>query len=335
MTDGQSKKDASKAQQIIRLAIYAGCTLAIVAQTFGISSTLCYTQDKVDEYQLSNTIDIITDISYDEQTSGTGVKDQEQAADGTVETGEIQQAAEFVDTPISIYESNSKIRLNNGTFSVASIPQDDGESQKYVYIDVNFKDTDENLSYYTVEYDQTQSGLMINDNIIIDVHERTSDESSKIVLGNDDGSAVAFVKVEISDKYELDIMGLCGQTEEAANMLDSLCEIAQQVRLSDNKQTQIQICGMACNNFTDIQITDDVIQVSYDEDTFYLSPYESSLTGQGLQSTKEIQGNVFKYGNIYDSATGYRPVILKQDAGNLKFSVKAVDNLDIIFTAEQ
>lgn len=121
--------------------------------------------------------------------------------------------------------------------------------------------------------------------------------------------------------------------ERLQTVIENLINSAEIVDIAKVTKVTMNVLGMNVKNpeSVSVRMTKDILELDNGQVKIYVSPYNKSLTGAGLDKSFKIGETSLKYGNLKDSATGYMPFMVNGNYGNVKISAVSSDDLNSLF----
>lgn len=308
----KNSKNIGLACGVIALVIAVATALYMWSVSSGYTKAL-------DDYKLSNSIKVY-------------------ATPENAQTPESAQGSEDADShshfnSLNIYESSGYLKVKDSTLTLTS---DDGQKVKF---DATIKDAEGNSELFTVQYSDKLDGCVIAGVINVTLAEDQSGYGTGRFLA-EDGSEIVTGRRKLSDNLCIQANAVSNDEYSGERLQEVIEYIVNSAEIIDDSDTtsSIVVCGMTIKDpdNVDIRMSKDILEIKHmseegTEESIYISPYNESLTGAGLDKSLEIGENTLKYGSLKDSVSGYTPFVLKSDNGNIKVSVIASEVINNLF----
>lgn len=292
--------------------------IACIIFAFGFG-TITSADAALDEYTLNEKIDIKATPESATAETATG----EDASSDTATA----DAVEHFNT-MNIYETSGVLKIKDSTLKLTS---SDG---KKVLIDVTIPTADyTSTEPCTVQYQDTLDGCVLAGVVNVKLDNEVTINYGVGRFTTEDGSEVVTGRKVLDDGLSIQATAVSNSEYSGERLQKIIKYLVDSAEVVDDSNVAINVCGMSVKDpaNTSIVLTKDILEVNTSGTKVYVSPYNTSLTGSGIDKSMKIGGVTLKYGDLKDSATGYMPFIINNDYGNVKVSAQSSDALNGLF----
>lgn len=278
----------------------------------------------LDEYTLNEKID----IEATPETATLETATSEDATSEDIDDTEIDSIEHF--NTLNVYEDSGVLKIKDSTVKLTS---SDG---KKVELDVKIPTADyTGTEPCTIQYQDTLDGCVLAGVINVKLDNEETINYGVGRFTTEDGSEVVTGRKVLEDDLSIQATAVSNDEysgERLQKIIKYLVDSAEVV--DDTSNVAINICGMTVKDpaNTSIILTKDILEVNTNGTKVYVSPYNTSLTGSGLDKSMKIGEVTLKYGDLKDSATGYMPFVVNNDYGDVKVSAQSSDVLNSLFS---
>lgn len=305
--------------------IIAAVACAALLITAPVMTCYCYSvsseYDKtLNDYKYSENIEI-----YSDGTGGTATAETAETAGVNENTEANAEVTHF--NSLNVVESGGAIRIKDSTLKLKT---SDG---KIVLIDAQIKSDSGESENFTAQYDETLDGCVLASVINVSIKENSGTGYGVGRFTTEDGSEVVTGRKKLDETHCIQATAVSNE-EYSGERLQAIIEnLINSAEIVDSAKVTMNVLGMNVKNpeSVSVRMTKDILELDNGQVKVYVSPYNKSLTGAGLDKSFKIGETSLKYGNLKDSATGYMPFMVNGDYGNVKISAVSSDDLNSLF----
>lgn len=149
----------------------------------------------------------------------------------------------------------------------------------------------------------------------------------------EDGSEVVTGRKKLDETYCIQATAVSNEEYSGERLQTIIENLINSAEIVDSAKVTMNVLGMNVKNpeSVSVRMTRDILELDNGQVKVYVSPYNKSLTGAGLDKSFKIGETSLKYGNLKDSATGYMPFMVNGNYGNVKISAVSSDDLNSLF----
>ena len=308
--------------------IIAAVACAALLITVPVTTCYCYSvsseYDKtLNDYKYSENIEI-----YSDGTGGVATAETAETAGVSESTEDTAEVTHF--NSLNVVESNGAIKIKDSTLKLKT---SDG---KIVLIDAQIKSDSGESENFTAQYDETLDGCVLASVINVIIKENSGTGYGVGRFTTEDGSEVVTGRKKLDETHCIQATAVSNEEysgERLQTIIENLINSAEIVDSAKVTKVTMNVLGMNVKNpeSVSVRMTKDILELDNGQVKVYVSPYNKSLTGAGLDKSFKIGETSLKYGNLKDSATGYMPFMVNGNYGNVKISAVSSDDLNSLF----
>lgn len=304
--------------------IIAAVACAALLITVPVTTCYCYSvsseYDKtLNDYKYSENIEI-----YSDGTGGVATAETAETA-GVNENAEVTAVNHF--NSLNVVESNGAIKIKDSTLKLKT---SDG---KIVLIDAQIKSDSGESENFTAQYDETLDGCVLASVINVSIKENSGTGYGVGRFTTEDGSEVVTGRKKLDETHCIQATAVSNEEYSGERLQTIIENLINSAEIVDSAKVTMNILGMNVKNpeSVSVRMTKDILELDNGQVKIYVSPYNKSLTGAGLDKSFKIGETSLKYGNLKDSTTGYMPFMVNGNYGNVKISAVSSDDLNSLF----
>lgn len=299
------------------------CTVLLIAAP----ATTCYcysvssSYDKtLNEYKYSENIEI-----YSDGTGGVATAETAETA-GVSENAEATAEVTHFNS-LNVVESGGAIKIKDSTLKLKT------SDDKIVLIDAQIKSDSGESENFTAQYDETLDGCVLAGVINVSIKENSGTGYGVGRFTTEDGSEVVTGRKKIDETHCIQATAVSNDEYSGERLQTIIENLINSAEIVDSAKITMNVLGMNVKNpeSVSVRMTKDILELDNGQVKVYVSPYNQSLTGAGLDKSFKIGETSLKYGNLKDSATGYMPFMVNDNYGNVKISAVSSDDLNSLF----
>lgn len=299
------------------------CTVLLIAAP----ATTCYcysvssSYDKtLNEYKYSENIEI-----YSDGTGGVATAETAETAGVSESTEATAEVTHF--NSLNVVESGGAIKIKDSTLKLKT------SDDKIVLIDAQIKSDSEESENFTAQYDETLDGCVLAGVINVSIKENSGTGYGVGRFTTEDGSEVVTGRKKIDETHCIQATAISNDEYSGERLQTIIENLINSAEIVDSAKITMNVLGMNVKNpeSVSVRMTKDILELDNGQVKVYVSPYNQSLTGAGLDKSFKIGETSLKYGNLKDSATGYMPFMVNGNYGNVKISAVSSDDLNSLF----
>lgn len=308
--------------------IIAAVACAALLITVPVTTCYCYSvsseYDKtLNDYKYSENIEIYSDGTGDVATAETA-----ETAGVNENTEDTAEVTHF--NSLNVVESNGVIKIKDSTLKLKT------SDDKIVLIDAQIKSDSGESENFTAQYDETLDGCVLASVINVSIKENSGTGYGVGRFTTEDGSEVVTGRKKLDETHCIQATAVSNEEysgERLQTIIENLINSAEIVDSAKVTKVTMNVLGMNVKNpeSVSVRMTKDILELDNGQVKIYVSPYNKSLTGAGLDKSFKIGETSLKYGNLKDSATGYMPFMVNGNYGNVKISAVSSDDLNSLF----
>lgn len=308
--------------------IIAAVACAVLLITVPVTTCYCYSvsskYDKtLNDYKYSENIEI-----YSDGTGGIATAETAETAGVSESTEATAEVTHF--NSLNVVESNGAIKIKDSTLKLKT------SDDKIVLIDAQIKSDSGESENFTAQYDDTLDGCVLASVINVSIKENSGTGYGVGRFTTEDGSEVVTGRKKLDETHCIQATAVSNEEysgERLQTIIENLINSAEIVDSAKVTKVTMNVLGMNVKNpeSVSVKMTKDILELDNGQVKVYVSPYNKSLTGAGLDKSFKIGETSLKYGNLKDSATGYMPFMVNGDYGNVKISAVSSDDLNSLF----
>ena len=308
--------------------IIAAVACAALLITVPVTTCYCYSvsseYDKtLNDYKYSENIEI-----YSDGTGGIATAETAETAEVSDNTEATAEVTHF--NSLNVVESGGAIRIKDSTLKLKT------SDDKIVLIDAQIKSDSGESENFTAQYDETLDGCVLASVINVSIKENSGTGYGVGRFTTEDGSEVVTGRKKLDETHCIQATAVSNEEysgERLQTIIENLINSAEIVDSAKATKVTMNVLGMNVKNpeSVSVRMTRDILELDNGQVKVYVSPYNKSLTGAGLDKSFKIGETSLKYGNLKDSATGYMPFMVNGDYGNVKISAVSSDDLNSLF----
>lgn len=308
--------------------IIAAVACAALLITVPVTTCYCYSvsseYDKtLNDYKYSENIEI-----YSDGTGGVATAETAETAGVSENTEATAEVTHF--NSLNVVESNGAIKIKDSTLKLKT------SDDKIVLIDAQIKSDSGESENFTAQYDDTLDGCVLASVINVSIKENSGTGYGVGRFTTEDGSEVVTGRKKLDETHCIQATAVSNEEysgERLQTIIENLINSAEIVDSAKATKVTMNILGMNVKNpeSVSVRMTKDILELDNGQVKVYVSPYNKSLTGAGLDKSFKIGETSLKYGNLKDSATGYMPFMVNGNYGNVKISAVSSDDLNSLF----
>ena len=308
--------------------IIAAVACAALLITVPVTTCYCYSvsseYDKtLNDYKYSENIEI-----YSDGTDGIATAETAETAGVSENTEATAEVTHF--NSLNVVESNGVIKIKDSTLKLKT------SDDKIVLIDVQIKSDSGESENFTAQYDETLDGCVLASVINVSIKENSGTGYGVGRFTTEDGSEVVTGRKKLDETHCIQATAVSNEEysgERLQTIIENLINSAEIVDSAKVTMVTMNVLGMNVKNpeSVSVRMTRDILELDNGQVKVYVSPYNKSLTGAGLDKSFKIGETSLKYGNLKDSTTGYMPFMVNGNYGNVKISAVSSDDLNSLF----
>lgn len=305
--------------------IIAAVACAALLITVPVTTCYCYSvsseYDKtLNDYKYSENIEI-----YSDGTGGIATAETAETAGVNENTEDTAEVTHF--NSLNIVESNGVIKIKDSTLKLKT------SDDKIVLIDVQIKSDSGESENFTAQYDETLDGCVLASVINVSIKENSGTGYGVGRFTTEDGSEVVTGRKKLDETHCIQATAVSNEEYSGERLQTIIENLINSAEIVDSAKVTMNVLGMNVKNpeSVSVRMTRDILELDNGQVKVYVSPYNKSLTGAGLDKSFKIGETSLKYGNLKDSATGYMPFMVNGDYGNVKISAVSSDDLNSLF----
>lgn len=308
--------------------IIAEVACAALLITAPVMTCYCYSvsseYDKtLNDYKYSENIEI-----YSDGTGGVATAETAETAGVSENTEATAEVTHF--NSLNVVESGGAIRIKDSTLKLKT------SDDKIVLIDAQIKSDSGESENFTAQYDDTLDGCVLASVINVSIKENSGTGYGVGRFTTEDGSEVVTGRKKLDETHCIQATAVSNEEysgERLQTIIENLINSAEIVDSAKATKVTMNVLGMNVKNpeSVSVRMTKDILELDNGQVKVYVSPYNKSLTGAGLDKSFKIGETSLKYGNLKDGATGYMPFMVNGNYGNVKISAVSSDDLNSLF----
>lgn len=312
-----------KKSNIIAAVAYAALLITVPVTTCYCYSVSSEYDKTLNDYKYSENIEI-----YSDGTGGIATAETAETAGVNENTEATAEVTHF--NSLNVVESNGAIKIKDSTLKLKT---SDG---KIVLIDAQIKSDSGESENFTAQYDETLDGCVLASVINVSIKENSGTGYGVGRFTTEDGSEVVTGRKKLDETHCIQATAVSNEEysgERLQTIIENLINSAEIVDSAKVTKVTMNVLGMNVKNpeSVSVRMTKDILELDNGQVKVYVSPYNKSLTGAGLDKSFKIGETSLKYGNLKDSATGYMPFMVNGNYGNIKISAVSSDDLNSLF----
>ena len=305
--------------------IIAAVACAALLITVPVTTCYCYSvsseYDKtLNDYKYSENIEI-----YSDGTDGIATAETAETAGVSENTEATAEVTHF--NSLNVVESNGVIKIKDSTLKLKT------SDDKIVLIDVQIKSDSGESENFTAQYDETLDGCVLASVINVSIKENSGTGYGVGRFTTEDGSEVVTGRKKLDETHCIQATAVSNEEYSGERLQTIIENLINSAEIVDSAKATMNVLGMNVKNpeSVSVRMTKDILELDNGQVKVYVSPYNKSLTGAGLDKSFKIGETSLKYGNLKDSATGYMPFMVNGNYGNVKISAVSSDDLNSLF----
>ena len=305
--------------------IIAAVACAALLITVPVTTCYCYSvsseYDKtLSDYKYSENIEI-----YSDGTGGVATAETAETAGVSENTEATAEVTHF--NSLNVVESGGAIRIKDSTLKLKT------SDDKIVLIDAQIKSDSGESENFTAQYDETLDGCVLASVINVSIKENSGTGYGVGRFTTEDGSEVVTGRKKLDETHCIQATAVSNEEYSGERLQTIIENLINSAEIVDSAKVTMNVLGMNVKNpeSVSVRMTRDILELDNGQVKVYVSPYNKSLTGAGLDKSFKIGETSLKYGNLKDSATGYMPFMVNGDYGNVKISAVSSDDLNSLF----
>lgn len=305
--------------------IIAAVACAALLITVPVTTCYCYSvsseYDKtLNDYKYSENIEI-----YSDGTDGIATAETAETAGVSENTEATAEVTHF--NSLNVVESNGVIKIKDSTLKLKT------SDDKIVLIDAQIKSDSGESENFTAQYDETLDGCILASVINVSIKENSGTGYGVGRFTTEDGSEVVTGRKKLDENHCIQATAVSNEEYSGERLQTIIENLINSAEIVDSAKVTMNVLGMNVKNpeSVSVRMTRDILELDNGQVKVYVSPYNKSLTGAGLDKSFKIGETSLKYGNLKDSATGYMPFMVNGDYGNVKISAVSSDDLNSLF----
>lgn len=305
--------------------IIAAVACAALLITVPVTTCYCYSvsseYDKtLNDYKYSENIEIYSDGTGDVATAETA-----ETAGVNENTEDTAEVTHF--NSLNVVEFNEVIKIKDSTLKLKT------SDDKIVLIDAQIKSDSGESENFTAQYDETLDGCVLASVINVSIKENSGTGYGVGRFTTEDGSEVVTGRKKLDETHCIQATAVSNEEYSGERLQTIIENLINSAEIVDSAKVTMNVLGMNVKNpeSVSVRMTKDILELDNGQVKIYVSPYNKSLTGAGLDKSFKIGETSLKYGNLKDSATGYMPFIVNGNYGNVKISAVSSDDLNSLF----
>lgn len=299
------------------------CTVLLI--TAPATTCYCYSvssgYDKtLNDYKYSENIEI-----YSDGTGGVATAETAETAGVSENTEATAEVTHF--NSLNVVESGGAIKIKDSTLKLKA------SDDKIVLIDAQIKSDSGESENFTAQYDETLDGCVLAGVINVSIKENSGTGYGVGRFTTEDGSEVVTGRKKIDETHCIQATAVSNDEYSGERLQTIIENLINSAEIVDSAKVTMNVLGMNVKNpeSVSVRMTKDILELDNGQVKVYVSPYNQSLTGAGLDKSFKIGETSLKYGNLKDSATGYMPFMVNGNYGNVKISAVSSDDLNSLF----
>ena len=305
--------------------IIAAVACAALLITVPVTTCYCYSvsseYDKtLNDYKYSENIEI-----YSDGTDGIATAETAETAGVSENTEATAEVTHF--NSLNVVESNGVIKIKDSTLKLKT------SDDKIVLIDAQIKSDSGESENFTAQYDETLDGCILASVINVSIKENSGTGYGVGRFTTEDGSEVVTGRKKLDETHCIQATAVSNEEYSGERLQTIIENLINSAEIVDSAKVTMNVLGMNVKNpeSVSVRMTKDILELDNGQVKVYVSPYNKSLTGAGLDKSFKIGETSLKYGNLKDSATGYMPFMVNGNYGNVKISAVSSDDLNSLF----
>lgn len=305
--------------------IIAAVACAALLITVPVTTCYCYSvsseYDKtLNDYKYSENIEI-----YSDGTGGVATAETAETAGVNENTEDTAEVTHF--NSLNVVESNGVIKIKDSTLKLKT------SDDKIVLIDAQIKSDSGESENFTAQYDETLDGCVLASVINVSIKENSGTGYGVGRFTTEDGSEVVTGRKKLDETHCIQATAVSNEEYSGERLQTIIENLINSAEIVDSAKVEMNVLGMNVKNpeSVSVRMTKDILELDNGQVKVYVSPYNKSLTGAGLDKSFKIGETSLKYGNLKDSATGYMPFMVNGNYGNVKISAVSSDDLNSLF----
>lgn len=305
--------------------IIAAVACAALLITVPVTTCYCYSvsseYDKtLNDYKYSENIEI-----YSDGTGGVATAETAETAEVSENAEETAEVTHF--NSLNVVESGGAIRIKDSTLKLKT------SDDKIVLIDAQIKSDSGESENFTAQYDETLDGCVLASVINVSIKENSGTGYGVGRFTTEDGSEVVTGRKKLDETHCIQATAVSNEEYSGERLQTIIENLINSAEIVDSAKITMNVLGMNVKNpeSVSVRMTRDILELDNGQVKVYVSPYNKSLTGAGLDKSFKIGETSLKYGNLKDSATGYMPFMVNGNYGNVKISAVSSDDLNSLF----
>ena len=305
--------------------IIAAVACAALLITVPVTTCYCYSvsseYDKtLNDYKYSENIEI-----YSDGTDGIATAETAETAGVSENTEATAEVTHF--NSLNVVESNGVIKIKDSTLKLKT------SDDKIVLIDAQIKSDSGESENFTAQYDETLDGCILASVINVSIKENSGTGYGVGRFTTEDGSEVVTGRKKLDETHCIQATAVSNEEYSGERLQTIIENLINSAEIVDSAKVTMNVLGMNVKNpeSVSVRMTRDILELDNGQVKVYVSPYNKSLTGAGLDKSFKIGETSLKYGNLKDSATGYMPFMVNGNYGNVKISAVSSDDLNSLF----
>lgn len=305
--------------------IIAAVACAALLITVPVTTCYCYSvsseYDKtLNDYKYSENIEI-----YSDGTDGIATAETAETAGVSENTEATAEVTHF--NSLNVVESNGVIKIKDSTLKLKT------SDDKIVLIDVQIKSDSGESENFTAQYDETLDGCVLASVINVSIKENSGTGYGVGRFTTEDGSEVVTGRKKLDETHCIQATAVSNEEYSGERLQTIIENLINSAEIVDSAKVTMNVLGMNVKNpeSVSVRMTRDILELDNGQVKVYVSPYNKSLTGAGLDKSFKIGETSLKYGNLKDSTTGYMPFMVNGNYGNVKISAVSSDDLNSLF----
>ena len=305
------------------IIVAVACAALLI--TAPVMTCYCYSvsseYDKaLNDYKYSENIEI-----YSDGTGGVATAETAETAGVNENTEATAEVTHF--NSLNVVESNGAIKIKDSTLKLKT------SDDKIVLIDAQIKSDSGESENFTAQYDETLDGCVLASVINVSIKENSGTGYGVGRFTTEDGSEVVTGRKKLDETHCIQATAVSNDEYSGERLQTIIENLINSAEIVDSAKVTMNVLGMNVKNpeSVSVRMTRDILELDNGQVKVYVSPYNKSLTGAGLDKSFKIGETSLKYGNLKDSATGYMPFMVNGDYGNVKISAVSSDDLNSLF----
>ena len=305
------------------IIVAVACAALLI--TAPVMTCYCYSvsseYDKaLNDYKYSENIEI-----YSDRTGGVATAETAETAGVNENTEATAEVTHF--NSLNVVESNGAIKIKDSTLKLKT------SDDKIVLIDAQIKSDSGESENFTAQYDETLDGCVLASVINVSIKENSGTGYGVGRFTTEDGSEVVTGRKKLDETHCIQATAVSNEEYSGERLQTIIENLINSAEIVDSAKVTMNVLGMNVKNpeSVSVRMTKDILELDKGQVKVYVSPYNKSLTGAGLDKSFKIGETSLKYGNLKDSATGYMPFMVNGNYGNVKISAVSSDDLNSLF----